>query len=262
MRILACLATAFAVCVSVPAAGQRLLSDQASKKEQVPEQLTVTASRQMLAEFATCLVRKHRIKIRELVLREGWAYPEEYHAIADKACMRGSAERLDKDVLLRMSPALLGYATAEALFKDEVKTFSRSQIDNARPLVHPQLELGERRPESGKNYTPEQLAQMEQATSLNLGTIAFARFGECVVRADPDASAALLNTPVGSPEERAAIGSLGGAMSGCVQDGVKFSLTPAMVRGTVADSLLSLVNAPRIETLSTGSSAKAVEALN
>ena len=238
-------AGAFACLAGVPAGGQRLpISDWHAKKIE-GDPIPLADARRMVAEFATCVVKRHRKRAEALTLDSGWSHKEDWEALADANCLNPAAERLKKVVQLELPPDILGYAVGEALLRSEVPSFSRAFVDNAAPLGHPTLEAA-KLPVPNKNDAPERLAAIERAREENLAKIAFGQFGECVSRADPQASYNLTTTLPSSPEESAAVEALRPAMAACVRDGAGFKSNKAMIRGVIATSLYRLIKAPRV----------------
>lgn len=70
--------------------------------------------------------------------------------------------------------------------------------------------------------------------------------GECVVRSAPGSVEALLRTPIASPQEDAALRALHMALGRCVAQGATYSLSPEVVRGTLALAYYRLAHAPVI----------------
>jgi hypothetical protein len=65
-------------------------------------------------------------------------------------------------------------------------------------------------------------------------------FADCIVRADPTASDAVVRGGPATPEEAAALSKLMPAMSGCVSKGRSTKLHKTALRGFIAESLYKL----------------------
>ena len=77
-------------------------------------------------------------------------------------------------------------------------------------------------------------------------TMALLQVGECVVRAAPEASGALLRTRVTSDEEGAALTRLVPHLPGCISAGAQLTFSRPVLRGLVAQGLYRLsLNSPR-----------------
>lgn len=72
---------------------------------------------------------------------------------------------------------------------------------------------------------------------------ALLRFGECVARADPQASRNLLAARPASPGETAAIAALTPRLSPCMQGGLTITFSAPILRGVVAEALYKLSRA-------------------
>jgi hypothetical protein len=62
-------------------------------------------------------------------------------------------------------------------------------------------------------------------------------FGECVIRAAPEATRVFVVADVASPEERQAIADLGPALNGCVNPREQIAFTPAALEAHLAGAL-------------------------
>ena len=65
--------------------------------------------------------------------------------------------------------------------------------------------------------------------------IVFIQIGQCAARLDAAGVTALLATPVGTPEERAAFRNIVPAIAGCVPQGISFQLPPLLMRAYLAE---------------------------
>ena len=75
---------------------------------------------------------------------------------------------------------------------------------------------------------------------------ALSPFGECVVRASPAQSLAVLRTRVETPEEDAALKAVFPVLGSCLEKGSALRLNKFVMRGTLALNLYRLARAPRI----------------
>ena len=72
---------------------------------------------------------------------------------------------------------------------------------------------------------------------------ALLRFGECVARAAPADSRALLAAAPGSPEENGSITMLTPRLSPCIQNGLTVTFSAPILRGVIAEALYKLSRA-------------------
>ena len=90
---------------------------------------------------------------------------------------------------------------------------------------------------------PEQLEELAEDRRQREVAIYLSYFGECVVRADPGNSKALLAASPDSRDEGIAIAALGKSLSGCLEAGRTLELNKTNLRGTVALNYYRLAKA-------------------
>lgn len=71
-----------------------------------------------------------------------------------------------------------------------------------------------------------------------------ASYSACIASADPANSLALLGTPLGSPDETAAIQVMAAALTGCMPEGAKYHIDIRDVRNHIADALYRMSEQP------------------
>jgi hypothetical protein len=71
------------------------------------------------------------------------------------------------------------------------------------------------------------------------------RIGECAVRRNPSSAKSLIDSPIGSDEETAAIKAIIPALSVCTFEGQTLTLSKSIVRGMIAEVLYRLLAAKR-----------------
>ena len=200
-------------------------------------------SRAVMAEFARCVVRRKHDVAAEVVLDPSQQLgSEENKGLFISDCMpRGSRMRA-KAVQMR-------YGLAEALVLADVKT-APADLAQVPPLQH--LPFVDRPMPADVASDPERVARWQAFADVAQGYAAIAPLGECVVRANPDASLALLKTPVETDAEKSAIAAIAPALPGCVKKGEQISINRFNLRGTIALNLYRLARAPRIAAASGG----------
>ncbi|HEX8215024.1 MAG TPA: hypothetical protein VF582_06080 [Allosphingosinicella sp.] len=87
------------------------------------------------------------------------------------------------------------------------------------------------------DYTGGNPAPLSDETAV---AIALVQFADCVARANPTASRALILSKVASDEERAAFASLTPHLGGCLVSGTQLKFSRPMLRGFVAEALYRL----------------------
>ena len=178
-------------------------------------------SRAVLAEFSRCIVRrKHDIAARVVLDPAASLGRERAEGLFISDCMPPRSR-------MRVNATQMRYGLAEALTIADAKTLS-FDFANVAPLAHP------------SSASPASFAAEQAALA------AASPFGECVVRAAPAQSLAVLRTRVGSPEESAAMESLFPLLGTCLGKGKEMRLNRFVMRGTLALNLYRLARAPRV----------------
>ena len=176
-------------------------------------------TRQVLQEFARCIVRREAhaadeyvssqpgsLMPRELVAR----LPECLEAVRDEATLSGQAGDYR-------------FAFAEALLIRKYRDSMPPDPTLAQPLE--------------RNIV---ISPAGSHGESDLGTL-----GECVVRAAPKESWALLRTDAASAAEIAAFKAIEPAMKSCVRNGLIVQMPAFFMRGTIAENYYRLSKAPR-----------------
>ncbi|HEY6663181.1 MAG TPA: hypothetical protein VIZ66_09675 [Sphingomicrobium sp.] len=178
--------------------------------------------RQLMAEYATCVVKHMRGKAKSVVLsnRESSAAVARFDDVLSPECMPVNGG--DGLLTMRTWPILIREALAQALLQTE------SSLGLPSLATTPPLEHGTTTKSSSKG--------------ADLG-IAMSRLGECVVRAAPDASTKLIRTDIAGPAESAAFDHLKPAVSSCLSAGQTIEFSPEMLRGAIALNVYRLAKA-------------------
>ena len=115
------------------------------------------------------------------------------------------------------------YGLAEALVLADVKK-APGDFSPVAPLQHPPFV--DRPMPAEVASDPERAAGWQAFAEAAKAYAALAPIGECVVRADPAGSLALLKTDVESEAEKAAVGAIAAVLPGCVTVGRKIKFRP------------------------------------
>ena len=185
------------------------------------DRISADRQRQLVAEYASCVVKRMRGKAKSVVLsdRESSVAVVRYDEVLSPDCM--PAEQ-DGSTTMRTKPILIRVALAQALLETEPS------------LVLPPL----------ATVPPLEHGLIEKASDKDAATgIAMSRLGECVVRAAPDASSKLVRSAVAGPDESAAFEALNPALASCLSAGQTFAFSPELLRGAVALNYYRLAKA-------------------
>ena len=200
-------------------------------------------SRAVMAEFARCVVRRKHDAAAEVVLDPTQQLgSEDNKGLFISDCMPSGSRMRAKAVQMR-------YGLAEALVLSDMKS-APADLALVAPLQH--LPFVDRPMPADVAADPGRAEGWQAFAEAAQAYAALAPLGECVVRADPAGSLALLKTPVESEEEMAAVGALAAVLPGCVKKGQKLSFNRFNLRGTIALNLYRLARAPRVAASSSG----------
>jgi hypothetical protein len=193
-------------------------------------------SRIVLSEFAKCIVRrKHDAAARVVLDPEANLGKEREDGLFISDCMPGGTR-------LRARGTQIRYGLAEALALADAGKLSLD-FAGVAPLVHRPF-VDQPMP-ADVAADPRRLAGWNAYAAEHVAYAAVAPFGECVVRAAPAQSLAVLRTKVETPEENAALNALGPVLGPCLAKGKAMKLNKFVMRGTLALNLYRLANAPR-----------------
>lgn len=207
---------------------------------------------QSIADFAQCVVKRHRDEASDYVLRRTsrpWQVTSSAERrLGDSHCIPPTISREDGRLLLKMhEKEQLRPAFAEALVRNEFPTADASVIITAQPLDYGKLVDSLWPPDACKNCRGQQLKDFENARARSAALMAPLIFGECIVRTDPANAHKLLMTLPASAEETSVIGALQPSFSNCVAEGQQLSTTRSVVRDVVALNYYRLARAPRVQ---------------
>ena len=186
--------------------------------------------------YASCVVAQNRALAKQFVLdRSSLELQPRYSALLNPTCP-GAATA---------TPQALRMALAESLLSAEIASIDAAALPTAQPLPLPRLVAANYEPETGKLYAASQVLAMEQRRQEDESALVMYRFGDCVVRSNPNAARAVLQADRDSAQEAQAVQSAMPALSNCVQQGVQYKLDKASLRGALAFAYYSLAHAPK-----------------
>jgi hypothetical protein len=212
-------------------------------------------TKQVLADFASCVVKKQRALASQFVLdRTTLDFGKKYKPLADGNCLIDVTGTYFAEVGLTMGGETMRFALAEALVRGELATIDPAKLANAARLQIPLLTAADYEPKVDRQYREADLKALEGRRNKDQLALIMYRFGECAVRAAPQNARALLQAPANSDAEGTAFQSMMPAFSACLEKGSQFKLNRSVLRGTIAFSYYSLAHAPAAAaTVSTAS---------
>ena len=169
-------------------------------------------ARLVMLEFGQCTVRYNLPGARKVSLLFPWTpeFVQQAKKISESECLLGEGAVAE----LRSSPNLMRGAIYQAFYLDR---FRRAA---------PQLAAGP------LDLSAETAGQDQGRVQLY---VALRRFGECVVRAAPAESRAVLLAPIGTKEEAAAYQALAPNLGPCLQQGQSVTFSKSMLGGLIAE---------------------------
>ncbi len=202
-------------------------------------------ARRAMADFAQCAVNRQHDAIATAIV-EDWdnrMLSDARPAIFVGGCVRSPAQR----ARLQMGGPAVKAALAEYLVSRDVRTPPTRTFGDVAPLAYrlptPLIAIDA---QTGKALNDEAIDAQRKAIAEKAWLVSLERFGECVVRADPaGAHALLVDSPVASDAETAAIKALAPVIPKCVASGETVKFNRAMVRGTIAIAYYRLAMAAK-----------------
>jgi len=203
----------------------------------------VSDARDVFGRFSKCTVERHTKEAADVVLSDG----------TSEEMFRKHPGLLTSDCLDQGDPDLkipgvdfVRYGLAEGLVKRDYPHGLHSDISLAAPLPHREINEADYPPKGGKSSKPKDLADLQKHRDRDNAERLLSIFGECVVRANPDAAYRLIWTKPSSPQENQAFAELNAVLASCLVSGRKLTFSKGALRGTIAMNLYRLANAPRV----------------
>jgi hypothetical protein len=210
-----------------------------------PEQFKQDRIEQVLAGYASCVVKKQRALASQFVLdRTTLQFEKKYRPLADGNCLVDASGAYFADVGMKLSGDAMRFALADALLRDEIAAIDPAELPKAARLPIPLLSNADYEPKTGRQYRPQQLKELDESRQKDQTTLVIYRFGECAVRSSPQGSRALLQASANSDAEAAAVQSIMPALGACLEKGAQIELTRSILRGALAFNYYSLAHAP------------------
>lgn len=226
------------------AAAMTLATDPAFSDDSAKERALL---RKLVSEYAACVVKSHYTEASEAIIAisNNDEITGRYARLIDSNCLA----RVSKtEVDLRFPDDTLRNALADALVNTDFATHGEVSFANRLPLAQPPEIAPEKVAEVLAKTKSEQKRKELQEKYRNQNTLSWvSRFGECVVRQDPEGSRYWLLTPPETPEETSRIAALQPAFGACLGSG-KVKFTRFIMRGTVAINYYRLAKATIVPT--------------
>lgn len=214
-----------------------LLSAPASAAEPPsPQQI-----RAFLAEYGTCVVKREPELAQKSVL-SGASFSRD--SAEGKRLMQ--RECLNEELLRNMADGFAGRLrmrfdedTYRGVIAEALIGKTGSEVNQTALPAIPALSYEEPRPlrmvdRDGQAIPEESLARQRLAIARKTQAMLMGKLGECVVRAAPAQSRAVMATAIDTPAELQALNALGPTLGQCVKAGETVALDRVSVRGALA----------------------------
>ena len=196
-------------------------------------------ARRLVLDYATCIVERSHDKAAQALLAnaDDDTIKRDFRRLIDGRCLRFDVDSIGFDA------DFYRYALADALVAAEFADHGPSDFSDRPPLAHLpsptpadlDAALAEARSAKARDDATREFQEAQVVAGLS-------RYGECVVREDPNSARLWLLTRPGSREEASRIDALRPSFGACLKDGtVDFS--KATLRGTVALNYYRLAHA-------------------
>ena len=203
----------------------------------------VTESRKLLAEFATCAVKK-RPETAKLIVLENLTSAQirkDHEKIFDNSCITAPVGRR---VEMLSDEGSFKAAFAQALIVMEFKDTAPSNFSTVAPLGHnkpyPLKTVDDR---TGKPLPEEAIKKQQEAIDRKTTELAISQLGECIVRLNSFGARNVLSTPMGTDEELNAVKAVATDMSSCIVRGQTVGFNRVTIRNTIAVNYYRLASA-------------------
>lgn len=202
-------------------------------------------TRALMHAYAKCVVKKQPAKAAEAIAAnvDNAVILKRYPMLISPECL-GNAAR--EDVHMRFMGDLYRYALADALVGRGLAGWTVPDLAAVPRLDHRDPEAPPSRvTEKGKPLAKRKYAEALETHEREVAYAYLSRYGECVVRSDPNGSKALLLTGPDSPAEAAAFNALRPAFQACLPEGRTLRFGRVTLRGSIAINYYRLAHAAR-----------------
>ena len=201
--------------------------------------------REIQAQYGECVVKKQPAASAEFVITPRFEQPAMRRIlpkVGDSWCLMTASATFGSE--MRFPGDTMRYTLADALIRREFPSAPPS-LNDAGPIAYAVLDEADYVPKPGRKAKQSELDELAGNRQKMVAAIYMAHFGECVVRANPGTSYALLMAHPVTPQESAAFSGLKPVFAQCLEAGQTFSLNKATLRGTIAMNFYRLAHAPK-----------------
>ena len=203
-------------------------------------------TRALMHSYARCVVDKRPAKAAEAILRnaDNSTILREYRSVVIGECLASLVKRTTE---MRFGGDLYRYALADALVSREFAGQPVPDLDRVARLGHrePGAAPAPVAP-NGKRLSKRKYEAALKEYHEDVAYSFLSKYGECVVRAGPAGSKALLMTTPDSAPEALAFKALQPALARCLAEGQTLAFGKVALRGTIAINYYRLAHAARV----------------
>lgn len=198
--------------------------------------------REIADRYGDCVVKNRESVVRDYILgiiSESKAVrAKRQESIIVSSCVNRAMDV--GGAQMRFPSDFYRYSMAQALFKVDKPKLSLADLTGVAPLDHRKVKPWD---EAKTPKSKKKAKQKRKSYDQRLRASIVSAYGECVVRAAPDAARQLLVSETASDEENAAFQALSPHLGGCVPQAVKVSFTRVELKGTIAVNYYRLSHA-------------------
>lgn len=208
-----------------------------------PSDYSAKDTRDIVRDFGDCIVKRHQQSASAAILAnaDNHQLRRNYPYLFDNDCLSF------KDIgwtLVSFDGDQFRYILADALVRAEFAKSAPLNLKVVPPLSH--SDPGQPPSAVGSGGKPLRSQAYERANENYRIAAAFAflsRYGECVVRADPDEAHALILTMPNSPQEASQFATMQSTLGACLPAGQQLKFGKLDLRGTIAVNYYRLAKA-------------------
>ncbi len=197
-----------------------------------PPEKETAQTRKLMFDYAQCVVKSHRDRASEAIVSNAGnsIILRQYPQLISSECL----VRTGGEVQLTFGGDIYRHALADALVNNTFVTRGVSGFADRLPLAHlPYPVRAELDAALAVTKSKRKRSQLQEGFDKQWAVGWLSRYGECVVRQEPEKSRFWILTPPETPEETSRINDLRSTFAACMPEGtVKFS--KVTMRGTVA----------------------------
>lgn len=230
-----------------------LLAATASAAQQAPQSdLDPKATRALVHRYGTCVVKSAQQRAAEAILAnvDNETFYRKYSILIMPRCVPLEGGKV---VQVRFAGDQYRYTLADALVRRELAALPAPdltlvpKLDHREPGPPPSRLSASGKPLKDKDFQ-RALESHQRAQAFTF----LSRYGECVVRMDPETSRALLLSDPLTPAESAQFEALKPTLAACLTPGETLTLGKLAIRGTVAINYYRLAKAAPASGLTAG----------